>query len=366
MPSFPPLSASDLADFTLQVRRNCEVSDARHAGLFSVCGLALRLRDLYKWEHGLPPWEEKDAGEVLDWIGRKEETWLELAEAEMAPLVLGERRFDPFATVEINAYLEGQGLFYGAGYAQALKPTFFLAEVRERREVDGRVVFVLGRELARDLLTLPALTQEGDVVLRTDAARLFFWDQLIYIRNSGRAALRFALERAGLADATPAGLKRHLDRLMRLQEANYIQHEIGEMHEEVLARDTWRAIIAGFPHSPVELLARALKDLLADTGPGGTLERILAARDAVSLGFFVAFFDGMGREIFPGLRPAFAAFMAAQDWSRVEAAVAAGYAAASRQARCLVEIFQEGERRGDRAWAAGEVQRRLMGGPPPS
>ncbi len=29
-----------------QVLRNCSISDSQHAGLYSVCGLALRLRDL--------------------------------------------------------------------------------------------------------------------------------------------------------------------------------------------------------------------------------------------------------------------------------------------------------------------------------
>ena len=50
------------------VRYNCNVSDARHAGSYSICGLALRLRDLYKWENELDPWIEKDAAQVLDWI----------------------------------------------------------------------------------------------------------------------------------------------------------------------------------------------------------------------------------------------------------------------------------------------------------
>ena len=38
-----------------QILDNCEISDAQHAGLYSTCGLALRLRDLYKWEHRLNP-----------------------------------------------------------------------------------------------------------------------------------------------------------------------------------------------------------------------------------------------------------------------------------------------------------------------
>ena len=45
----------DQAEIADQIARNCAVSDARYAGCYSVCGLALRLRDLYKWEKGLAP-----------------------------------------------------------------------------------------------------------------------------------------------------------------------------------------------------------------------------------------------------------------------------------------------------------------------
>ena len=58
---------------TDQVLENCTISDSRHAGLYSICGLALRLRDLYKWEKGLDPWVEKDSSEVLEWNGVIEE-----------------------------------------------------------------------------------------------------------------------------------------------------------------------------------------------------------------------------------------------------------------------------------------------------
>ena len=58
----------DIDGIIEQVRRNCTICDSRHAGLFSVCGLAMRLRDLYKWEMGLEPWVERDSAEVLKWI----------------------------------------------------------------------------------------------------------------------------------------------------------------------------------------------------------------------------------------------------------------------------------------------------------
>ena len=59
----------DIEDIIRQVLHNCNLSDSRHAGLYSICGLAMRLRDLYKWENGLAPWIEKDSTEILKWIG---------------------------------------------------------------------------------------------------------------------------------------------------------------------------------------------------------------------------------------------------------------------------------------------------------
>ena len=65
----------NLDDISRQVLHNCDISDAYHAGMFSICGLALRLRDLYKWEKGLPAWEESDSAKVLEWIEAKENKW---------------------------------------------------------------------------------------------------------------------------------------------------------------------------------------------------------------------------------------------------------------------------------------------------
>lgn len=48
--------AVDVGAFAAQVARNCLVADAHRWGYFSLCGLLLRLRDLYKREAGLEPW----------------------------------------------------------------------------------------------------------------------------------------------------------------------------------------------------------------------------------------------------------------------------------------------------------------------
>ena len=72
MPPTEPQASRKLPPFTNQVRRNCDISDAQFAGNFSICGLALRLRDLYKWEHELPPWVEHPSDQVLALLGHPE------------------------------------------------------------------------------------------------------------------------------------------------------------------------------------------------------------------------------------------------------------------------------------------------------
>ncbi|MEJ2725988.1 MAG: hypothetical protein P8175_15370, partial [Deltaproteobacteria bacterium] len=214
---------------TTQVLENCAICDSRHAGLYSVCGLALRLRDLYKWEKGLDPWVEKEPSEVLEWIGEKEEEWDRLGEKEFSPINISGVPYDPFEPGPINAVLEPHGLFYGAGYVHSLRPTFFLAVLEERREVNGLPVFVLGRELARDLFTVPALSQGDFIVLRKESAKLFLWDSIFFVKKSGRAALRVALGAYGLKENDQKGLQRLLASISEAEMETYLYHELGEM-----------------------------------------------------------------------------------------------------------------------------------------
>ncbi len=248
------------ASLTEQVLYNCDVSDARHAGIYSICGLALRLRDLFKWERQMPPWLEGAPGEVLDWIGRKEEIWETLLESDYRPLTIDGRGYDPFDTRAINAVVSGQGLFYGAGYAHSLKPTFFLARIRGRQSIEGRTIWHLGRELARDLLTLPAFSQDDEIVLRAESAAVHLWDQIAYIGNSGRPALAYALQACcGIADTEPKTVRDHFDRILAAQQLLHLRHELSELEENVFERALWRRMISDFPHTPVELADRTAR-----------------------------------------------------------------------------------------------------------
>jgi hypothetical protein len=347
-------------DFIKDVRRNCDISDARSAGLYSICGLALRLRDLYKWEHHLNPWEEKDASQILDWIGDKESLWERIAENDFKDLTLLGKQYDPFDTQTINAELVPMQIFYGAGYAHALKPTFFLSKIRETRTLEGHTVHVLGEEYARDLLTIPALTQDGCVVFRHESARLYLWDQMTYLKKSGRPALDFALRHCGLPDNNSATLRGHLDTILSYRVNTYIYHELGELKDDIFPVDTWREIIAEYAQTPVELFARAVKDLLADTLPCGTIPQIIKERNAVAIGFYAAFIDGLSKTLFPELRPAFDSFSARFDWNEIRQATDTGLNTARKCANDLIAIFKEGKIKKDMDWARKEIFEALI------
>ena len=348
-------------EISRQVLHNCNISDANNAGLYSICGLALRLRDLYKWEQGLPPWEERDSSEVLEWIEVKENQWDKCIDNEFSDISIDGKTYDPFDTIGINAVLEPHNFFYGAGFARGLKPTFFLATIEEKSKINETTVYTLDRELARDLLTIPALSQDDNVILRQDSAKLYLWDSIFYIKKSSRPALSFALESCGLKDHQPQALRSCLAGILEAQKETYIYHEIGEIHDTVFERNLWREIIAAFPFSPVEYLARAVKDLLADTNEYGTLQHIISQRNSAALAFYVAFLDGLPKEFFPELPASFQQFAQTGKWSIIEQAVSSGYRTAAKHAELIMDLYRKGVRKNELKWAEKQIQKCLLG-----
>ena len=349
-----------LEDIVNQVLKNCDISDSQHAGLFSICGLALRLRDLYKWEKGLDPWVEKDSSEILEWIEDKEQKWDKLAEKHLEGITIFGNTYDPFDSKGINSALEPYGVIYGGGYAYSLKPTFFLADIENKKEIDGYTVYILGRELARDLLTLPALSQDNCILIRQEPAKLFFWDQILYLKKSGRFALRFALSNYGLNENNTKEVKHSLEKIVAAELGRYIYHELGEIQDTIFDRNTWREIIATFPHTPIELLVRSVKDLLADTNDYGTLRFIIRERKSSSLAFYVAFLDGLIKELFPEIRNAFKEFLDTRDWTVIEEAVEVGYHTAKGYAETISSIYQSGKQKKNVKWAEREIAENLL------
>ncbi len=345
---------------TRQVLNNCNISDSQNAGLFSICGLALRLRDLYKWEKRLNPWEEKDSAEVLEWIGHKEEAWDYVTENAFSELTIDGQTFDPFDTSGINTVLAPLKLFYSAGYGRSLKPTFFLGVIDEKRDLNGATLYVTGHELARDLLTIPASSRGDRILLRKEAGRLYLWDQMQYVNKSGRPALAYALDRCGIKDHRTKNLQRQLHTIYYHQKEVYIYHELGEIKDKTFPRGKWRKIISEFPHTTVELAARTVKDLLADTCESGTLRRIVETQSCARLGFYVAFMAGLAKTLFPEIKAAFTDFIHSENWEIIEEATMTGYRNAKKDADLLISLCTEGARKPDRQWTEAAVEKQIL------
>jgi len=318
-----PTKPSVSPAFLQAIRYNCDLSDARDSGIYSLCSLILKLRGLYKWEHGLEPWDEPESAVVLEWIEQKENYWETLNGADFQPLPIDGLMLDPFAIEEINQHLAGFNLVYGAGYGRSLKSIFFLAELlEERRETDCRIL-ILGKEKARELAG-PFATRQGElIIIRREPMRFFFWDQVQEIRSTSRKALRHALALSGVkveASVDRQGFRDKLNAIVDREIPAFIHHEIGELRETALDSDHLQQLVAAFPASPIELTARAVKDALADTHPEGMLGYIISRQAESSLAFYAGFLDGMRQALQPEIGPAFMDFLEHRRWEGLEEA----------------------------------------------
>jgi hypothetical protein len=307
----------------------------------------MRLRDLYKWEQNIPFWEEGDADAVLNWIGEKEQTWESLMSEAFTPLTLNGDRFDPFDTRRINAALNPHGSYYGAGYAHSLKPTFFLADINTKSSMAGHTVWHLGREYARDLLTLPAFSQDDQIVLRGDAGRMFLWDQIMYIDKAGRRPLALTMQACGLPNAEPESIRRHMQKILEVQQTVYLWHEVGELEEQTFDRELWRQILSDYPHTVVEMFTRTLKDILADTGDNGALSFIVAHRHTAALGLYMAFVKGLFPLLCREFVCAFDRFLTDPQWEILASAKDTIRQKTTALTERTIEIYREGQRAHD-------------------
>lgn len=353
----------DIDSLSRQIQLNCNISDARYGSLFSVCGLLLRLRDLYKWEQDMPPWQEPEPSDLLTWIDAREGSWQDLCEHEFESLQMGSKQYSTFDCATINRQLQPSGLIYGAGYAAFMKPSFFLGQVVESRQIGTLQIHVVDRELARDLFVTPAMKQGDQIFARRSAMRFFLWDQIMEMRPSAKSALDFALMQYGrslrVVRKTPGDHHDLLNHVAHQELDRWIYHEIGESQRSAFEGDVWHEIVAHFANSPIEIFARVLKDLLADTHPQGFLGHIIAGQHASSVGFYVAFMRPFTRILFPEIITALAEFRETGDWLVVERARQAGYEKVDGQAKALVSLYRKKAEQGQE-WVRERIMEELI------
>lgn len=305
------------------IQHNCDISDARDHGIYSMCSMVLKLRNLYKWEKAIPPWGEPDPGDLLDWIEDKETYWADIAEEAYRPFMVDEKEISPYDPESMNRFLDDASLVYGAGLGRSLKAVFFLAERSEQRTVEGCPVVVLGREVAREMASPFAMVQESTIIIRRESLRYFLWDQIQELRSTCKSSMQYVLRSYGLLQNGSLDqelFRSKLDTMVEEEMDLFIYHEVGEMLQTTLDSGSLQILTARFPGSVIEFVCRAVKDILADTHPQGLIAYCAREQRASSLGLYLGFLDGLRKELFPEMAMAWQYFLESEDWSGIEQA----------------------------------------------
>jgi hypothetical protein len=306
------------------IQHNCNISDARDHGIYSMCTMVLKLRNLYKWECGVEPWQEAEPADLLGWIDGKEKYWQTIAEQPYREIKLNGSFYPPEDLQTINNAVGSMGLVYGCGYGRSMKAIFFVAEKLEELEISGCRVLILGKELAKEMASPFAMTQEGIIYIRRESLRYFLWDQIQELRSSCRTSFRHALQLHGVlgenGQLDQKLLKQKISTIVDEEMDLFIYHEIGELLQKTLDSATLQKIITTFPASVIELVCRSIKDILADTHPHGLLVHLIRDKRATSFSFYVGFLDGLRKMLFPEIFEAFNTFLQNGDWLAVEQA----------------------------------------------
>ncbi len=342
----------DIEALSAQVKSNCDISDARYWGNYSICGLLLRLRELFRHEKDIGPWEEIPQDAISEWIAAKENLWHEIEENEFINLSIQKSEFPPFESAGVNRLLEKRGLLYGAGLGIGMKPAFFLAELLSKKCMDEYEVVIAGRELVRDLSVYPAMLQGNTIVARRDALAALLWDKFQELRpKKHKGALIYAFSQYAIDPQAEAdeSLYTRIVRIADEEIGSYINHEIGEAHEGAKLGEQWKELLSGALTRRAELFVRGVKDLLSDTSDKGMLRYIIEQRRKGSLGFYLSSLGGFRKMLYPEIQEMFLSFTEREDWRLIEKARKKGYEKASALASSVIDIYL---RQGD---GAGEV-----------
>lgn len=324
------------------VQKNCTIADARHARDMTMCTFLLEMREYYRWEMEIPYGARLPKDELGDWLNARESLWDTVEEEAFAPLPLNAASVDPFEANDVNRALVPQGLVYSSGLGRFRKPHFVLAELKRTEVREGVHILVAGCEYARDLIAPPAAMRDGAIFLRTDAVRRMLWNKYEEWQWREKDS---ALGRAFACYDFERDIDRGLDRMVEAESETMILHEMGEARAEQLLGDDWGTMLGQLHSRHAELLARAVRDHLADCMV--TLPTLLEREAMGSLHFYLANLSGLRRALFPSLQQAYDDWLASRDTAHLARTVAAAESHWLNAAQALMTSFRHDAARGD-------------------
>jgi len=301
------------------VQRNCDVSDARHAGDYGLCTFLLKMREYYRWENELPFSRALPRDALGEWLQSREQRWNAIESETYLPLPLECGEFEPLGAAAVNRELLPQGLVYGAGYGVFRKPVFYLGSLLRVEQRAGFTILISSREYARELAAPPAMLQGRTIFVRQESVRRYLWEKIEewQWRKQGRAMQRALAGYDFFADREAA-----LARMAGNEMESMILHELGEATAGELLGDAWGELTVAAARPRSEAIARAVRDLLADSL--STLPALLQGANLPALHFHFATFDAMRRELFPQALDAYEHFLRCGELDRLWQSVREG------------------------------------------
>jgi hypothetical protein len=291
---------TNLGELAAAVQRNCHISDARHAGDYTLCVFLLKMREFYRWEHDIPLTRPLPKDEVGDWLQQREHLWDGLESSAFESLPLAGMTVDPFDADAVNRELVPQGYVYSGGYGRYGKACFFLGALHHTETHDGCTVHVSSCEYARELSAPPAMLQGRTVFVRLESVRRFLWEK---IEESSWGHGRETMERALSAYGFKRDAEAALTHMTEAESRVMVLHELGEVQAGERLGARWEALLLGLTRSRAEIMARAVRDIVADGLV--TLPSLIEQENWPSLHFYFANFGGMRRHLYPELTRAY-------------------------------------------------------------
>lgn len=301
------------SEFFNTVSFNCDVSDANYWGYFSICTLLLRLRELFKIERDLEPWDRISNEEIFPWIDKKEAKWRELENAQLIPVRINGKSYSPFDIDEINSIITSSGFVYGAGFALFMKPSFFVGLVKRFEKIDGYKVYFIDKEIVRDIFSSPGMSRGKTVFIRLTDIKYRLWEDLqSWSRKKGIYELVFS--KIGNPDEWQYPFK-EFSRLVDIYSRIVLYHEIAEQEESA---PYWNEIIKNCSNSKTEHILRGIKDFVADFSEKGPVHRASIEKDEELLGLYIMSQGAYQKKI---LKPALLQIekaLISKDWQKIE------------------------------------------------
>ena len=328
------------------VQHNCHISDARYAGNYTMCIFLLKMREFYRWENDIALTAPMPRAEIGDWLVERENTWNLIEETDYQPIELKGEVIDPFEAARINEALVPQGIVYSSGYGLHQKPHFFLGQLESVEKRGELTIYISSCEYARDLVAPPAMMRDNTVFIRQESLRRYLWERIEgwqFNKSNRQTPMGRALELYGYSQKQVDTV---LDRMTRDETEAVILHELGEaMAGEILGSE-WEEMLASFPSSKVEFMARASRDLLADCL--STLPELIRTGNEASLHFHFANMTGLRKHLFPELFEAYEKWTRDKDIQKLHAAVKHGQDFWTQRCLAVLEIY---EKQGNKAEA---------------